>query len=159
MTHAPLRPLLILLLGVALWTSAPPAAASMLPIATVEERAAAADHVLVGRVVDVEMINRRGRRVTDPEAMTGPNLSNTIRLVIEVDEVLVTTADAVPRRIAVALPTYMHYRLGQVREAHAGDDAPTLVLLRGEGFEAAHEAGFLLDPSLRERVLQARGER
>jgi hypothetical protein len=159
MTHAPLRSLLVLLLGAGLLGIAPPAPASLLPTATIEERAAPADHVLVGRVVDVDMINRRGRRVTDPDAMTGPGLSNTIRLVIEVDEVLATTAEVVPRRIAVALPTYMHYSLGQVREAHAGDDAPTLVLLRGERFEAAHEAGFLLDLSLRERVLQARGER
>jgi hypothetical protein len=158
MPHAPLRPLLILLLGAALLAQAPPTQASLLPYATVEERAATADHVPVGRVVDVDMINGRSRRITDPDAMTGPNLSIAIRLVIEVDEALATTAGVVPRRIAVALPAYMHDSLGQVREAHAGDVTPTLVLLKGERFEAAHEAGFRLGLVVpRARTAGARG--
>ena len=60
--------------------------------ATLDEMAVGADHILIGRVTGVGMIDGAGKPVTDPEARTGPGLRNQIRLRITVDQVLVSKA-------------------------------------------------------------------
>lgn len=62
---------------------------------TLEEMAQEADHILIGRVAGVDMVDGHGKPITDPEARTGPSLDNTIRLLIKVDEVLVSNASEV----------------------------------------------------------------
>lgn len=117
--------------------------ASLLPIAalaglpfeaTLEEMAESADHIIIGRVTGVDMIDGRGKPVTDEAARTGPGLNNTIRLLITVDEVLVTNADHVPDVLLVPLASHLHYSLGQIRSAHEGDSVVRLVLLKGSDF-------------------------
>ncbi|EHR39360.1 MAG: hypothetical protein PHE38_15920 [Alishewanella agri] len=101
---------------------------------SLEEMAKQADHILVGRVVGVDMVNGQGRLITDPEARTGPGLDNTIRLRIQVDQVLVSSALKVPDLIPVSLSPHLHYTLGQIKEAHDGDTEARLVLLKGPEF-------------------------
>ena len=84
--------------------------------ATLEEMAQQADHILVGRVAGVDMVDGQGRPVKDPEARTGPSLDNTIRLLIQVDQVLVSPAK-VPESSRF-LGSHLHYKLGQIQEAH-----------------------------------------
>ena len=48
--------------------------------ATLDEMAQQADHILVGRVAGVDMVDAHGNPVNDPEARTGTSLDNTIRL-------------------------------------------------------------------------------
>jgi hypothetical protein len=86
--------------------------------ATLEEMAQQADHILVGRVAGVDMVDGQGRPVKDPEARTGPSLDNTIRLLIQVDQVLMSNAAKVPDVIPVPLASHLHYKLGQIQEAH-----------------------------------------
>jgi hypothetical protein len=77
-----------------------------------------ADHILVGRVTGVDMVDGRGRPVTDEGARTGPGLDNTIRLLITADEVLVTSAEkgmeainqVRPERGRSAMPFFMPVR-------------------------------------------------
>jgi hypothetical protein len=119
--------------------------------ATLEEMAQQADHILVGRVVGADMVDGQGKPIADPEARTGPGLDNTIRLLIQVDEVLVSNASEVPDVLAVPLASHLHYTLGQIQEAHAGDKEVRLVLLKGPDFrwhqawrvpETAHRQGY-----------------
>ena len=111
--------------------------------ATLEEMAQGADHILVGRVTGVDMIDGRGKPVLDMEARTGPGLKNTIRLLITVDEVLVTNASDVPPVIPVPLASHLHYTLGQISDAHEGDTLVRLVLLQGDDFIGIKPGVFL----------------
>lgn len=100
--------------------------------ATLEEMAQGADHILIGHVAGVDMIDGQGKPVLDSKAMTGPGLKNTIRLLITVDEVLVTNAATVPKVLPVPLASHLHYSLGQVSDAHNGDTTMRLILLQGK---------------------------
>ncbi|MBB3342724.1 hypothetical protein [Luteimonas sp. RC10] len=126
-----MRRVLIVLLAV----FAPSIGFAGLPFeATLEEMSQRADHILIGRVIGVDMIDEHGTPVLDRAARTGPGLTNTIRLVITVDEVLVTSAAIVPKVLSVPLASHLHYSLGQVADAHEGDTAVRLLLLQGEEF-------------------------
>ncbi|MEN1943217.1 hypothetical protein WCE55_05055 [Luteimonas sp. MJ293] len=111
--------------------------------ATLEEMAQQADHILVGRVAGVDMVDGQGRPVKDPEARTGPSLDNTIRLLIQVDQVLVSNAAKVPDVIPVPLASHLHYKLGQIQEAHERDEEVRLVLLKGSDFVGIKPGVFL----------------
>lgn len=122
--------------------------------ATLEEMAQQADHVLVGRVAGVDMVDGRGKPVTDVEARTGPSLDNTIRLLIQVDQVLVSNAAKVPDVIPVPLASHLHYTLGQIQEAHQGDEEVRLVLLKGSDFVGIKPGVFLRPLTDKDRALQ-----
>ncbi len=122
--------------------------------ATLEEMAEGADHILIGRVTGVDMIDANGKPVLDEKAMTGPGLRNTIRLLITVDEVLVTNAADVPNVLPVPLATHLHYSLGQIRNAHDGDTLVRLVLLQGENFKGIKPGVFLRPLSDKEEALR-----
>lgn len=111
--------------------------------ATLEEMAQQADHILVGRIVGVDMVDGQGNPIKDPEARTGPSLDNTIRLMIQVDQVLVSNAAKVPDVIPVPLASHLHYTLGQIQEAHQGDEEVRLVLLKGSDFVGIKPGVFL----------------
>lgn len=122
--------------------------------ATLEDMAEGADHILVGRVAGVDMIDGDGKPVLDEKARTGPGLRNTIRLLIEVDEVLVTNATRVPEVLPVPLASHLHYSLGQIREAHEGDTLARLVLLRGKDFSGIEPGVFLRPIGDKEEALR-----
>lgn len=93
-----------------------------------------ADHILIGRVNGVDMVDDGGRMISDLKASTGPCQDKVIRLRVEVDDVLVTDAKRVPKVLFIPLDRLMHFSLGQVQEAHKGDRAKRLVLLKGTAF-------------------------
>lgn len=145
------RALLLLLLA------ASPAIKASLPLeASLSDLACGADHVFVGRVVGVDMVNSRGKAVRNPEARTGPGQTNTIRLEIEVLERIDSTEAALPKTIKVPLDPFMHYSLGQVQSAHSATSAPSLVFLRGSGFEPIIAGRFFWHLDSREEALELR---
>jgi hypothetical protein len=94
-----------------------------------------ADHILIGRIVDVDMIDGDRKRLADPEGMTGPGLKNTIRLHVKVEKVLVTNAKAVPKVLTIPLDRFMHYKLSDVKAVESGNRKPRLFLLKGPTFQ------------------------
>ena len=122
--------------------------------ATAEEMAQQADHILTGRVVGVDMVNGKGKLVTDPKARTGPGLDNTIRLRILVDQVLVSTSAKVPNVIPVPLASHLHYTLGQIQEAHKTDSELRLILLKGNDFTGIMPGVFMRPLSDKDWVLR-----
>lgn len=122
--------------------------------ATLEEMAHEADHILVGRVAGVDMMDGQGKPVEDPQARTGPGLDNTIRLLIQVDQVLVSNAAKVPDVIPVPLASHLHYTLGQIQEAHQGDEEAQLVLLKGTDFVGIKPGVFLRSLTDKDTALQ-----
>ena len=99
-----------------------------------KQLASKTDHVFEAHVVGVDMIDDKGHQVTNDKAMTGPGLTNTIRLKVKIDKILVTNSKKVPEYIFVPLDSFMHYRLGQVKKAHEGKNPQGLFLLSGKQF-------------------------
>jgi hypothetical protein len=124
--------------------------------ATLDEMAIGADHILIGRVTGVGMIDGAGKPVTDPEARTGPGLRNQIRLRITVDQVLVSNAQPVPKYLFVPLASHLHYTLGQIQSAHAQDSDQRLVFLKGPGFEGIKPGVFMRPLEERQEAFRLR---
>lgn len=126
--------------------------------ATLEEMATSADHILVGRVTGVDMIDGSGKPIRDLEAKTGPSLKNQIRLRISVDEVLVSNAKTVPKILFVPLASHLHYSFGQIKAAHAQDSEQRLILLKGQSFEGIKPGVFMRQLEEKEKALRLREE-
>ena len=110
------------------------------------------DHVLIGKVVKVDMIDGRGRSVTGRDARTGPGSENEIRLHVVVDtlSVLRTNASKVPEKLVVPLWRKWHYTLGTQREQHEGKTY--ILLLKGRKYERVYHAQFLQDLSEKAKI-------
>ncbi|KQW54157.1 hypothetical protein ASC92_22785 [Variovorax sp. Root411] len=136
----------------------PVAALASLPLQmSLAEMATEADHVLVGHVVGVDMVDGNGSAVVDDQARTGPGLNNVIRLHVAVDQTLVTTSERVPKELLLSLDPFMHYSLGQIRSAHQHDAAPRLVLLKGANFLSMKPGVFFRPLHEKEDVLRLHG--
>ena len=147
------RTLIVLLL------LASPVAIASLPLeASLRDLACGADHVFVGRVVGVDMVNGRGKVIRDPDARTGPGLTNTIRLEIETLERIDSTMAVLPTMIKVPLDPFMHYRLGQVKDVHSKPSEPALVFLKGRQFEPIIAGRFLWRLDARQEAIEIRKE-
>ncbi len=102
---------------------------------TDEELITKTDHILIGRVIGVDMIDGDGNQVTDLKARTGPGLNNKIRLIFAVDEVLVTNSSSVAEKLFIPLDSFMHFSLGQIREHYPENTGQRLLLLSGSEFQ------------------------
>ncbi len=110
-----------------------------------DQLAAKSDHVFVGQVVGVDMIDVKGREIKDDDAKTGPGSNYVIRLKVKNDEVLVTKAQETPKGLYIPLDSFMHYSLGQVKEVHAGKNPKILLLLAGHKFAPPQPGVFRRD--------------
>lgn len=124
--------------------------------ASLPDLACGADHILVGRVVGVDMVDGMGRAIRDAAARTGPGSKNQIRLIVSVEEVIDSTAVEVPKNLKVPLDPFMHYTLGNVQAAHAEPSEQYLVFLRGELFQPVVAGRFLWSLDERAEALLAR---
>jgi hypothetical protein len=118
----------------------------------------AADHVLIGKVVNVDMVDAKGNPIVNNDARTGPGEGNVIRLHVVVEEngVLKTTAKAVPRTIVIRLWTEWHFSLGQWKTEAL--DKRYIFLLKGDDFQWVYPMGFLRDPSEKDEILKLLGK-
>lgn len=126
------------------------AAATSIPQRPLEDIVRSADHVVVANVTSVDMVDGRGRPVTDPQARTGPGLKNQIRLHLRVKQVLFTRAGAVPPTLTVPLWTMWHFELGGMQDVVSEEDS--IFLLTGDGFEPAYHNGFQRSMDEREQI-------
>ena len=110
-----------------------------------------ADHVVVGTVERIDMIDENGNEVTDDDARTGPGLKNTIRLHVSVQTngVLYTTAEVVPKTVTISLWSAWHYSLGQIKKTK-GEEA--IFLLKGDEFQFVYPCLFRRSLSEREQI-------
>lgn len=118
----------------------------------------AADHVLIGTVVNVDMVDAKGNPITNNNARTGPGIGNVIRLHVVVEEsgVLKTNAKAVPQTIVIRHWTEWHFSLGQWKSEAL--DKRYIFLLKGEDYQWVYPMGFLRDPSEKDEILRLLGK-
>lgn len=117
------------------------------------------DHVFIGKVEKVQMVDEQGRELLDRKSRTGPGLKNELRLhvVIEKDGVLKTNAKKVPAKVVIPLWQMWHFSLGQWKDEAEG--RVFIFLLKGEDFHPVYPAGFrreLSEKSSIERLLPKR---
>lgn len=116
-----------------------------------------ADHVIVATVVEVDMIDGKGRPVRDPRARTGPGLENRMRFRLSVEEVLFTREKKLPATLLVPLWQMWHYQLDHMQHQVTGSKG--IFLLKGGDFQPAYHVQFQRDLDERaeiERLLRAR---
>ncbi len=103
------------------------------------------DHVLVGKVEKVEMVDERGHELLDRQARTGPGLKNELRLhvVIEKDGVLKTNLKKVPAKLVLPLWQMWHFSLGQWKDD--GEGKVYIFFLKGQDFLPFSQAEFFHD--------------
>lgn len=114
-----------------------------------EEMVCEADLVVVARIAGVDMVDGRGRPVTDRDARTGPGLPNQMRFNLEVKEVLFARTKPTPRTLRVPLWQAWHYMLGTMQDDLTGTTG--IFLLKGDTYEPVYPAGF-------QRALEERAE-
>lgn len=139
----------ILLAGLLCLGAIAPALATSVEPKPLAEMVAEADQIVRAKVVAVEMVDGKGRPLSNPEARTGPGSDNEIRLVLQVQEVLRPREGKVPATIRVPLWTMWHYTLGHIREATLGSES--LFLLKGERHAPVYPMDF-------QRPLEERAE-
>ncbi|KPF67956.1 hypothetical protein IP84_12030 [beta proteobacterium AAP99] len=123
-----------------------------------KDLACGADHIFVGRVVSVDLIDGHGQLIEDESAGTGPGLSNTLRLHIQVLETVTSTSTQEPKVLKVPLDPMMHYSLGQVRNAHAEPSDPRLIFLRGPDYLPIIAGRFMWSLDARKEALALRAQ-
>lgn len=134
-----------------------PLAEASVPLeASLRDLACGADHVFVGRVIGVDMINAKGESVRNDQARTGPGSDNTIRLEVKVLERIDSNLAKLPPTIKVPLDPFMHYSLGQIKSAHSGQSGSALVFLRGAKFEPVITGNFFWYLEARQEALDLR---
>ncbi len=99
------------------------------------------DHVIIGKVTLVDMIDAKGKQITNLTARTGPGLYHTIRLniTVQTNGVLLTNSKHVPPTLIIPLDSAWHYSLGQIKTAEEGQTR--IFLLKGANFDFAYSAG------------------
>lgn len=105
-----------------------------------EEMVREADHVVVAKIVSVDLVDGRGRPLTDRDSGTGPGLPNQMRLNLEVQEVLFARTKPPSRMLRVPLWQMWHYSLGTMQDKLTG--ATGIFLLKGDVYEPVYPAGF-----------------
>lgn len=114
--------------------------ATQLDAKPLAELVAMSEHIIVGHVTAVDMIDTNDNPVNDDTAVTGPGSSNTIRLHIDVNSVLKTNASSVPKHLIISLWRIWNYSLGQVKAGSLGQDE--IYLLKGEDFHPVYPGLF-----------------
>ncbi|MFD0324753.1 hypothetical protein [Lysobacter gummosus] len=126
---------------------------------SLEDIVRSADYVVVANIERVDMVDGRGRAVTNPKARTGPGLDNQIRFHLRVKKALFARSGAVPPTLAVPLWTAWHYNLGTMQEEASKNDS--IFLLKGDHYEPAYPAHFERSMDERaeiERILADKGK-
>ena len=120
-----------------------------------------ADHVIIAKVVKVDMIDKNGDEIVDPEARTGPGSPNLLRLHVEVSKngILKTNAETELKNLTIPLWQMWHYVLGHWKEA---ESMTFIFLLKGGKYVKVYPQHFRRPESdltkIRELLLKAQNK-
>ena len=125
--------------------------ATQIPFEDLTNLVAEADHVLIGTVTRVDMIDGRGHQVTDEKAGT-PKTGNQLRLHVQIgkDGILATTTNQAPDRLTIPLGQEWHDTLGNRRKESEGKTF--IFLLKGADFSPVYFGDFMREPSERPAI-------
>jgi hypothetical protein len=126
--------------------------ATQIPFRDLTNLVISADHVVIGKVVSVDMVNDKGQQVNQETARTGPGENNQLRLHIEVvnNGVLATTTNYPPKKILIPLWGKWHDTLENCRKETQGKTF--IFLLKGTGFDPVYPGLFMRDKAERQAI-------
>ena len=113
--------------------------ATSIPEMSLPELVELADHVVIGTVCQVDIVDKENEEISDLQARTGPGLDNQIRLHIEIDEVIYTST-VVPEKLVIGLWSAWHNSLGGAKDAWEGKRQ--IFLLKSDSFKLVYPAYF-----------------
>ncbi|MBK6688133.1 MAG: hypothetical protein IPG45_26905 [Deltaproteobacteria bacterium] len=111
-----------------------------------------ADHVFIGKVVHVEMVDQDGAQILESDARTGPGRQNTLRLhVVRVEDGLLYSrgTEVPPTEIVVPLWPMWHMSLEQKRRSLG---TTSIFIVNGPPWALVSPAGCILNPQRRAEV-------
>ncbi len=147
------------LIAMAIALLAVQAGATQIPFRDLTNLVSEADHVLIGTVTRVDMIDGKGNQVTNETARTGPGSENMLRLHVSVatNGVIASTAGMVPKEATIPLWQKWHDTLGNRRKEVEGKTF--IFLLKGLDFQPVYSGLFMREMEERpeiERLLKDR---
>ncbi|MGB5444977.1 MAG: hypothetical protein WBM99_05645 [Psychromonas sp.] len=128
--------------------------ATMPLVIDLDEMVSETDHLLLGQLVDVEMTNEKGEKITDPTARTGQGLTNTIYLIINVEKVYVTVSSEVPETLKIPLDNFLHTSLAEIQDLYKDDKPKYLLLLKGDNFSPIVPGNFHRPIEEKDQILE-----
>jgi len=116
--------------------------ATQIPPRELSELIADADHVIVGKVIDVDMIDENGNQVKDREGRTGPGSENEIRLHVKIENegILKTNIKKPITKLIIPLWQRWHNTLGHEKDTSEG--TTYIFLLKGNNYEQVYPGSF-----------------
>ena len=122
---------------------------------SLEQLVSKADHIFVGHVFDVDMIDGEGEQIEDLDAMTGPGLDNKIRLLVKVEEIYTKQTTSIPKIVKIPLDSFMHFRFRQIKNSEKSNYGKKAVfLLSGNDFQPPVAGQFMRGMNLKNKILQ-----
>lgn len=117
-----------------------PALATKIPEKPLIDMVAESDHVLIGKVNAVDMVDGAGQEVTDLNGRTGPGYANTIRLRVAVhrDGILKTNKADTPNMLTISLWKGWIDTLGDMQHLKGKE---YIFLLRGDDYQMVYPSG------------------
>ena len=108
---------------------------------SLDDLVADSDHVLIGKVVKVDVVNKWGFQVTGPKARTRPGSGNTMRLhvVFEDDGILKTNRTKIPRKLMISLWRAWWYSLDGMKYV---EGQRCIFLLKGRDFRQTYPQAY-----------------
>ncbi len=136
-----------ILIGFAALLFAVQAQATQIPFRDLTNLVSDADHVLIGTVEKVDMVDAKGNQVTNETARTGPGSENQLRLHVNVptNGVISSSAEGAPETILIPLWQRWHDTLGNRRKEVEGKTF--IFLLKGNDFVPVYHGLFMREPS------------
>lgn len=136
---------ILIAMGVALF--AVQAQATQIPFRDLTNLVSEADHILVGTVEKVDMLDAKGNLVMNDTARTGPGSENQLRLHVTVatNAVVASSADKIPETVVIPLWQRWHDTLGNRKKEVQGKTF--IFLLKGNDFVPVYHGLFMREPS------------
>jgi len=141
-----------ILIGLAALLFAVQAQATQISFRDLTNLVSDADHVLIGTVEKVDMVDAKGNQVTNETARTGPGSENQLRLHVTVatNAVIASTTNDVPDKVIINLWQKWHHTLGNRRKGTEGETF--IFLLTGPDFKPVYYGLFMRKPSERSEI-------
>jgi hypothetical protein len=114
------------------------------------------DYIVGGKIIKVDMTDKKGNIIIDEKARTGPRLGNTIRLHLKIDKKLILKKSKnkkLPRIITIDLWQDWHYSLGQIKKYEL--NKKRIFLLKGNKLERVYPRYFIRNISEKKTILKS----
>ena len=140
-----------MLFGLGFFVLCSPAIATKIAEKPLIDIVAESDHVLIGEVKAVSMVDGAGQEVLDLNGRTGPGYTNLIRLNVAVrrNGILQTNKAGTPQVLTISLWKGWIATLGSMQYLKG---KAYIFLLRGEDYQITYPSGFYQELSKRNEI-------